>query len=351
MGVALVFSGGLLAASAVVVVVVVLLLPCCCGAAAAVLCCAVCMAAGVATPVPAVLSPPHTRPAPPRPAPRSNPRWIDTHLAQPQQYNAPGFNASALGVEQGNGKVEVFLTVAPGTPDPTPPPVYPTAGTHLVPLKKASGRRWACRSDRLCGCTGLAGLNRVLRLIPSRCRCPAAAGRCGSDAAAKPASQRQQRQLPHPRPRRHTQRHGGCGRRGGTQGLCAALGVPPSRPSSLPARPLFPFCRLPQFHLHGHHFWVLGTGLGHYDPATAALNTANPPLRDTATLPQNGWVVLRFVADNPGLWIFHCHLLWCAGAAAAPPYACRACWGCWLTRRDCRSRCAAPPPPPKPSTP
>lgn len=35
-----------------------------------------------------------------------------------------------------SGKVEVFLTAADGAPNPTPPPIYPTAGTHLVPLKR-----------------------------------------------------------------------------------------------------------------------------------------------------------------------------------------------------------------------
>lgn len=93
------------------------------------------------------------------------------------------------------------------------------------------------------------------------------------------------------------------------------LATPPARlQCRLPARPPPPFA-LPQFHLHGHHFWVLGQGNGTFNAATAALNTANPPLRDTATLPQAGWVVLRFTADNPGLWIFHCHLLWCAARA------------------------------------
>lgn len=54
---------------------------------------------------------------------------------------------------------------------------------------------------------------------------------------------------------------------------------------------------------HPRSLQVLGSGSGVYDPAThaAQLNTKNPPFRDTATLPQNGWVVLRFVADNPGV--------------------------------------------------
>lgn len=28
------------------------------------------------------------------------------------------------------------------------------------------------------------------------------------------------------------------------------------------------------------------------------------------TLPGFGWVLIRFVADNPGLWAFHCHIGW-----------------------------------------
>ena len=35
------------------------------------------------------------------------------------------------------------------------------------------------------------------------------------------------------------------------------------------------------WHMHGHSFWVLGYGLGQYDPKTAVLNTVNPLRRDT----------------------------------------------------------------------
>lgn len=66
------------------------------------------------------------------------------------------------------------------------------------------------------------------------------------------------------------------------------------------------------FHLHGHHFWVLGWGQGSYpgpfNVNYSALNTANPPLRDTQTLMPDTYTIFRFVADNPGTWLLHCHV-------------------------------------------
>jgi L-ascorbate oxidase len=64
------------------------------------------------------------------------------------------------------------------------------------------------------------------------------------------------------------------------------------------------------WHLHGHDFWVLGYGDGVYDHArdNKTLNMVNPPLRNTVVLFPHGWTVLRFVADNPGVWAFHCHI-------------------------------------------
>lgn len=35
-----------------------------------------------------------------------------------------------------------------------------------------------------------------------------------------------------------------------------------------------------------------------------------PPSKDTIAVPNNGYVVLRFVADNPGFWLFHCHFMY-----------------------------------------
>ncbi|CAG8787163.1 4182_t:CDS:2, partial [Cetraspora pellucida] len=60
---------------------------------------------------------------------------------------------------------------------------------------------------------------------------------------------------------------------------------------------------------HGHVFWVLGSGNG-TKPNYKNLNTKNPIQRDTATVPANGWTILRFVSNNPGTWGFHCHIEW-----------------------------------------
>ncbi|KAG9250362.1 multicopper oxidase-domain-containing protein [Emericellopsis atlantica] len=67
-------------------------------------------------------------------------------------------------------------------------------------------------------------------------------------------------------------------------------------------------------YLHGYKFWVLGSGVGTFLYATIAdapadiLNLKNPLYRDTTGLPSQGWVVIRYVTDNPGAWIFYCHL-------------------------------------------
>uniref|UniRef100_A0A7N0V111 L-ascorbate oxidase n=1 Tax=Kalanchoe fedtschenkoi TaxID=63787 RepID=A0A7N0V111_KALFE len=64
------------------------------------------------------------------------------------------------------------------------------------------------------------------------------------------------------------------------------------------------------WHLHGHDFWVLGYGEGKFNEKEheRSLNFKNPPLRNTAVIFPYGWTALRFVADNPGVWAFHCHI-------------------------------------------
>jgi FtsP/CotA-like multicopper oxidase with cupredoxin domain len=50
-------------------------------------------------------------------------------------------------------------------------------------------------------------------------------------------------------------------------------------------------------HLHGHYFQVVGIGGAQLDGA----------LRDTILVPPMNTVTIRFDANNPGNWAFHCH--------------------------------------------
>ncbi|GJW94883.1 putative laccase [Tanacetum coccineum] len=63
-------------------------------------------------------------------------------------------------------------------------------------------------------------------------------------------------------------------------------------------------------HLHGHSFYVVGWGLGNYNKSRDPLNfnLIDPPLQQTIAVPKNGWTAIRFKADNPGVWLMHCHL-------------------------------------------
>ncbi|TPX10102.1 uncharacterized protein E0L32_001299 [Thyridium curvatum] len=76
-------------------------------------------------------------------------------------------------------------------------------------------------------------------------------------------------------------------------------------------------------HLHGHDFVVLGrSAVGAIGPFNAAadtrtLNGNNPARRDVTMLPAQGWVVLAFRTDNPGAWLFHCHIAWHVSAGLA----------------------------------
>ncbi|KAL8339705.1 hypothetical protein RB601_006013 [Gaeumannomyces tritici] len=75
-------------------------------------------------------------------------------------------------------------------------------------------------------------------------------------------------------------------------------------------------------HLHGHDFYLLGRSPAQTNPfagpvrrfnaATdlATLRFDNPVRRDVTMLPANGWIVVAFRTDNPGAWLFHCHIAW-----------------------------------------
>ncbi|KAF9963277.1 hypothetical protein BGZ65_004767, partial [Modicella reniformis] len=68
------------------------------------------------------------------------------------------------------------------------------------------------------------------------------------------------------------------------------------------------------FHLHGHVFQIVGRSEGKYNPASGPypgyFNNANPSRRDTVLIPSEQNVAIRFHANNPGVWLFHCHIEW-----------------------------------------
>jgi len=64
-------------------------------------------------------------------------------------------------------------------------------------------------------------------------------------------------------------------------------------------------------HLHGHQFQVLERSYpdtGEWPGTYSANVSATPIRRDTVMLNKNGYSVWRFRADNPGVWLFHCHI-------------------------------------------
>ncbi|KAK2008550.1 multicopper oxidase [Colletotrichum eremochloae] len=69
------------------------------------------------------------------------------------------------------------------------------------------------------------------------------------------------------------------------------------------------------FHLHGHDFQALYRapeegGTFANANVTEADFPAMPMRRDTLVVWPNGNIVLRFRANNPGVWLFHCHIEW-----------------------------------------
>ncbi|XP_010557244.1 PREDICTED: laccase-2-like [Tarenaya hassleriana] len=63
-------------------------------------------------------------------------------------------------------------------------------------------------------------------------------------------------------------------------------------------------------HLHGFNFYVVGQGFGNFDPTRdpKRFNLLDPVERNTALVPAGGWIAVRFRADNPGVWLMHCHI-------------------------------------------
>jgi iron transport multicopper oxidase len=65
------------------------------------------------------------------------------------------------------------------------------------------------------------------------------------------------------------------------------------------------------WHLHGHAFQVIARSPSNtpYDPA-AIVAPKSPMRRDTIHVHAGGYVVLRYKANNPGIFLFHCHIEW-----------------------------------------
>lgn len=75
-------------------------------------------------------------------------------------------------------------------------------------------------------------------------------------------------------------------------------------------------------HLHGHYFRVLGSMANSTFPSDMSVNdvaigktgrmgldtSPSAPRRDSAHLPEAGWLAIRIIADNPGVWLLHCHI-------------------------------------------
>lgn len=83
------------------------------------------------------------------------------------------------------------------------------------------------------------------------------------------------------------------------------------------------------FHLHGHNFFILDSGVSNGTgeitgagpnggPAFlqgitwdgTVVNPSNPMRRDSYLIPPYGYAAIQFKLDNPGVWPFHCHVAW-----------------------------------------
>jgi len=79
------------------------------------------------------------------------------------------------------------------------------------------------------------------------------------------------------------------------------------------------------FHLHGHKFqvvWLSQDTTSNDTTVNPLFNDTqpNPVRRDTLMIPGGGAALLRFRADNPGVWLFHCHIEWHLEAGLAATF-------------------------------
>ncbi|KAJ1900933.1 ferroxidase fet3 [Kickxella alabastrina] len=62
------------------------------------------------------------------------------------------------------------------------------------------------------------------------------------------------------------------------------------------------------FHLHGHNFFIMVRGTIDRNQKNRIAAAKFPIRRDTITVPPTAYAIVRFRADNPGVWLFHCHM-------------------------------------------
>ncbi|KAL5012095.1 hypothetical protein ScPMuIL_010646 [Solemya velum] len=79
-----------------------------------------------------------------------------------------------------------------------------------------------------------------------------------------------------------------------------------------------PFDANHPIHLHGYKFMVVGmdrlnksttkTRVKYLDETVGLPRKLNQTIaKDTVTVPDGGYTIIRFLADNPGFWFLHCH--------------------------------------------
>ena len=66
-------------------------------------------------------------------------------------------------------------------------------------------------------------------------------------------------------------------------------------------------------HLHGHNYFVEAIGYDSTPWNGTVVRPNNPQRRDTQIVPAFGYIVISFETDNPGAWVFHCHVAWHVG--------------------------------------
>lgn len=72
-------------------------------------------------------------------------------------------------------------------------------------------------------------------------------------------------------------------------------------------------------HWHGHDVSILAQSQSNFtNESFSEFNFNNPPRRDVVLLPENGYIAIAMRADNPGVWLIHCHIAWHSSSGKWP---------------------------------